>query len=205
MAIGQTPPPPTEDGRGCGLGRFDLLVAMVARFRLVPGMGWVGSVLANGACPFGRIRMRARTGAASRLWEEVHTCIKPVTSGKRDKQRRFQVHSSLALAAGAADEAPRGDLMILNLDLHLHQEGRGVSGFSETAKISARESWELDVGERSYGAAEKARKAVIFAIVKCPKAPDQHQHRRQGQQRAEHEVKVDQNRDQNRGKPRLRV
>ena len=83
--------------------------------------------------------------------------------------------------------------MILNLDLHLqHQEGRGVSGFSETAKISARESWELDVGERSYGAAEKARKAVIFAIVKCPKAPDQHQHRRQGQQLAEHEVKVDQ-------------
>ena len=48
--------------------------------------------------------------------------------------------------------------MILNLDLHLHQEGRGVSGFSETAKISARESWELDVGERSYGAAERRGK-----------------------------------------------
>ena len=159
-------------------------------------LGWGGWVVC--------LRM-GRVLSAAYVCVRVHTCIKPVTSGKRDKQRRFQVHSSLALAAGAADEAPRGDLMILNLDLHLHQEGRGVSGFSETAKISARESWELDVGERSYGAAEKARKAVIFAIVKCPKAPDQHQHRRQGQQRAEHEVKVDQNRDQNRGKPRLRV
>ena len=96
MEISHGPDPPETDAHLDGRWErlwtralLDLLVAMVARFRLVPGMGWVGSVLANGACPFGRIRMRARTGAASGLWEEVHTCIKPVTSGKRDKQRRF--------------------------------------------------------------------------------------------------------------------
>lgn len=96
--------------------------------------------------------------------------------------------------------------MILNLDLHLHQEGRGVSGFSEFAKISARESWELDVGERSSEAAEKARKAVIFAIVKCPKAPDTST---STDARASSEQSTrsrsTRNRDQNRGTARLRV
>ena len=101
------PPPPTEDGRGCGLGRFDLLVAMVARFRLVPGMEWVGQC----ACEWG-VSFRPHTYACAygcgitALGEGSH--LHQARNERQEGQAKkvFQVHSSLALAACAADEAP---------------------------------------------------------------------------------------------------